>query len=145
MVSRILIMGLPGAGKTTLAASIRKYLELYDKKCIWLNADKIRQEYNDWDFTLEGRLRQSKRMYSLSTLLECDFCIADFVAPLPEMRDNFSADHVVWVDTITEGRFADTNKMFEEPTKFNFRVTTQDAEYWGRFIAECILTGKNGN
>jgi adenylylsulfate kinase len=107
---RILVMGLPGSGKTTLAASIRKHLEYHDKKCIWVNADDVRKEYNDWDFSIDGRIRQSWRMKAIASQIECDYAIADFVAPLVEMRDNFDAKWVVWVDTITEGRFADTNK-----------------------------------
>jgi adenylylsulfate kinase len=140
---RILVMGLPGAGKTTLAAAILKYLESYDMKCIWLNADRVREEYDDWDFSVEGRIRQSWRMKALASQIECDYAIADFVAPLVEMRDNFDAKWTIWVDTIAEGRFADTNNLFVEPTNFDFRIKTQDAEYWGKFIAECILADGN--
>ena len=59
MTKRILVMGLPGAGKTTLAQQILDRLEVSGKTVTWLNADNIRKEYNDWDFSLEGRLRQS--------------------------------------------------------------------------------------
>ena len=136
-------MGLPGAGKTTLAAVVLKYLESYDMKCIWLNADRVRKEYDDWDFSIEGRIRQSWRMKELASQIECDYAIADFVAPLAEMRDNFDAKWTIWVDTIAEGRFADTNNLFVEPTNFDFRIKTQDSEYWGKFIAECILADGN--
>ena len=131
MTKRILVMGLPGAGKSTLAAALNANLFPYST---WLNADKVREEYNDWDFSQEGRIRQSKRMYELSTRIECDYVIADFVAPLIEMRDNYKADWTIWVDTIREGRYADTNAMFVEPESYDFRVNEQDAEKWSEFI-----------
>ena len=141
---RILIMGLPGSGKTTLAAALVKYLESHDLKCIWLNADEVRKEYDDWDFSTEGRIRQSWRMKALASQIECDYAIADFVAPLVEMRDNFDAKWTIWMDTIAEGRFADTNAAFIPPSEFDFRITTQDAEHWAKFITECILAEDNG-
>jgi hypothetical protein len=139
MTQRILIMGLPGAGKTTLAEALQKRLDAYDKKGVWLNADRVRAEYDDWDFSEAGRIRQSKRMRELADRLECDYTIADFVAPLVEMRNNFKADWTIWVDTIREGRYADTNAMFQEPEVYDFRITEQDADKWADFIAEHIL------
>ena len=136
---RILIMGLPGSGKTTLAEALRARLDAYDKKTVWLNADRVRAEYDDWDFSEAGRIRQSKRMRDLADKLECDYAIADFVAPLVEMRNNFKADWTIWVDTIREGRYADTNAMFQEPEVYDFRITEQDADKWADFIAEHIL------
>lgn len=133
-------MGLPGAGKTTLARRLRETLEASNKKVIWLNADEVRKEYNDWDFSQEGRIRQSYRMRELADKIECDYAIADFVAPLKEMRDIFHADWVIWVDTIREGRYADTNAMFEEPEVYDFRIPTQSAENWATIIAHRILT-----
>lgn len=138
-MKRILIMGLPGAGKTFLAQALRVYLESQDKKVIWLNADEVRKEYNDWDFSTEGRIRQSRRMRDLADKIECDFAIADFVAPLVEMRDNFSADITIWVDTISAGRFEDTNKIFIPPVAYDFRVTEQDSEKWATFIGQRII------
>jgi Adenylylsulphate kinase len=142
MTIRILIMGLPGSGKTTLAEKLRAQLDAHDKKTIWLNADRVRAEYDDWDFTETGRLRQSKRMRELADKIECDYAIADFVAPLVEMRNNFKADWTIWVDTIREGRYADTNAMFQEPEYYDFRITEQDAEKWADFIAEHILDNR---
>jgi energy-coupling factor transporter ATP-binding protein EcfA2 len=139
MTQRILIMGLPGAGKTTLAEALKNKLEAHDKKLVWLNADRVRAEYDDWDFSESGRIRQSKRMRELADRLECDYAIADFVAPLVEMRNNYKADWTIWVDTIREGRYADTNAMFQEPEVYDFRITEQDAEKWADFIAEHIL------
>lgn len=138
-MSKILIMGLPGSGKTTLAAALRKYLEWADKKVIWVNADEIRKEHNDWDFSTEGRIRQSHRMREHAEKIMCDYAIADFVAPLVEMRNNFKADWTIWMDTIEQGRFADTNKAFVPPTIYDFRVTEQNADKWAEFIGQHIL------
>jgi hypothetical protein len=71
----------------------------------------------------------------------CDYVIADFVAPLVEMRTNFKPDWTVWVDTIKESKFADPNSMFVTPTNFeyDFRVTEQNAEQWSKIIVNTIL------
>ena len=68
--------------------------------------------------------------------------ICDFVAPLVEMRNNFKADWTIWVDTIREGRYADTNAAFVEPEQYDFRITEQDADKWAEFIGEHILTSR---
>lgn len=132
---RILIMGLPGSGKTTLALSL---VEKLDPDVLWLNADKLRELYNDWDFSYEGRMRQANRMRVMAEISEDPFVIADFVCPLPEMREMFAPDMVVWVDTIKAGRFEDTNKAFTPPEKYDFRITEQDAEKWANHISSCI-------
>ena len=131
----ILIMGLPGAGKTTLANELSKLIE-----CKRLNADEIRKVANDWDFSEEGRKRQAKRMSeeALKIKKEGNNVIADFICPTPEARELFSADYIIWVDTIKEGRFEDTNQMFVKPEKFNFHVTTQDAKLWASKIIKEI-------
>ena len=129
----ILVMGLPGAGKTTLANELNKLIE--SKR---LNADEIRKAANDWDFSEEGRTRQSKRMSEVALKLknEGNNVIADFICPTPEARKLFPADYIVWVDTIQKGRFDDTNQMFVKPEKFDFHVTTQDANLWAPKIVE---------
>jgi len=143
MPQRILIMGLPGAGKTYLAQHIVDHLQAEKKRVGWLNADDVRKEYDDWDFSHEGRIRQSKRMRTLADLkTDCDYVICDFVAPLVEMRNNFKADWTVWVDTIREGRYADTNAMFIEPEVYDFRINEQRAEKWGEFIAAHIIDNR---
>ena len=120
-------MGLPGSGKTTLANELAPLLNA--KR---LNADEVRKEANDWDFSEEGRKRQAKRMADFALKLRKDnnYVIADFICPTPEARSLFPSDYVIWVDTIKEGRFEDTNKMFVKPGKYNFHVTTQDAKNW---------------
>ena len=131
----ILVMGLPGAGKTTLANELAQLIE-----CKRLNADKIRKSANDWDFSEEGRKRQAKRMYdeALKIKKEGNNVIADFICPTPEARKLFPADYIIWVDTIKEGRFDDTNKMFVKPVKYDFHVTTQDAKNWSPKILKEI-------
>ena len=158
MTQRILIMGLPGAGKTTLASALKKYLEengeisyaralqehIGDYKCqvTWFNADDVRRKYNDWDFSNDGRIRQSLRMFQFGIEAGGDYVICDFVAPLVEMRNNFKADWTVWVDTIREGRYADTNAAFVEPEIYDFRITEQNAEKWAEFIGNHIIENR---
>jgi adenylylsulfate kinase len=139
MPKRILIMGLPGAGKTYLAQYVLERLQNAGKSVGWVNADDVRKKFDDWDFSIEGRIRQSKRMRTLADSMETDYVICDFICPLQQMRDNFAADYTVWVDTITEGRFEDTNKLFEPPTTYDFRITTQEAPYWCELVADTII------
>jgi glycosylphosphatidylinositol transamidase (GPIT) subunit GPI8 len=142
-------MGLPGSGKTYLAQYILEHLQdaykvnefsltPFTKSKIrvgWLNADDVRKKYNDWDFSHEGRIRQSLRMRELAdSMTDMDYVICDFVAPLVEMRNNFKADWTIWVDTIDKGRFDDTNKVFIPPEQYDFRITEQNAEKWSEFI-----------
>ena len=123
----ILIMGLPGSGKTTLANELGPML-----KAKRLNADEVRKEANDWDFSEEGRKRQAKRMadFALNMREDGSYVVADFICPTPEARSLFPADYIVWMGTIKEGRFDDTNKMFVKPDNYDFHVTTQDAKNW---------------
>ena len=154
---RILIMGLPGSGKTYFAERLKRYLEdhimpinehtlrpIADAQIsvTWLNADDIRKQYNDWDFSHEGRIRQSQRMRDLADEANTDYCIVDFVAPLVEMRNNFKADWTVWIDTIERGRFEDTNRMFVPPEVYDFRITEQAAEKWVEFVGEHIVENR---
>ena len=131
----VLIMGLPGAGKTTLAEELAPKLNA--KR---LNADEVRKEANDWDFSEEGRKRQAKRMadFALKLKNQGNYVVADFICPTPAARSLFPADFVIWVDTIKEGRFDDTNQMFVKPEKYDFHVTTQDAKVWADKIIKEI-------
>ena len=121
-MTKILIMGLPGSGKTWLAERLIKHLD----NCAWYNADVIRGAANDWDFSTEGRLRQANRMRTFADfeILNGRSVMCDFVAPVEAARRQFNADRVIWVDTIEEGRFEDTNKLFEAPTDVDMHITT---------------------
>ena len=116
---KILICGLPGSGKSTLAEPFAKSID-----GVWINADAVRQQYDDWDFTLEGRMRQAKRMCHLAdgVAMAGKISVTDFVCPTKEARHAFAPDFIVWMDTIKEGRFEDTNKIFQSPEKYDYRV-----------------------
>ncbi len=162
---RILVMGLPGSGKTYFARQLKLYLEsngdllkinpdrmlsyegvpgpYTDRVYVnWFNADEIRRRFNDWDFSKEGRIRQSLRMLEFAMTAVGEFVICDFVAPLPEMRNNFKADWVIWMDTIASGRYEDTNQMFIPPDVYDFRITEQNAEKWAEFVGNHILANQ---
>jgi hypothetical protein len=111
----------------------------YSSKVDWFNADDIRKRFNDWDFSKEGRIRQSIRMAEFALKTNGDYVICDFVAPLPEMRHNFKADWTVWLDTIDAGRYEDTNKIFVPPDIYDFRITEKNAEYWAEYVGNRIL------
>ena len=134
-MKKILIMGLPGAGKTTLASEL---VPLLNAK--WLNNDEVRRAANDWDFSEEARTRQAKRMADLAEKYKQEgrYVVCDFICPTPKTRELFNADFTVWVDTIKKGRFDDTNSMFVKPKKFDFHVTSQNAKVWAPQIAEKI-------
>ena len=163
MAEKILVMGLPGSGKTYFSERLKKYLEdhsslytmplwrqgtmeipptTYSSKVDWFNADEIRKRFNDWDFSKEGRIRQSIRMAEFALKCTGDYVICDFVAPLVEMRNNFKADWTIWIDTIDAGRFEDTNKAFVPPEVYDFRITEQNAEKWVEFVGDHILYNK---
>jgi adenylylsulfate kinase len=110
---KILVMGLPGAGKTWLSERLQKALP----ECAWYNADKVRGMANDWDFSPQARLRQAERMRNIADFEDGEerTVICDFVCPLVETRNIFDADVLIWVNTLDEGRYDDTNKMFEKP------------------------------
>lgn len=117
---KILIFGLPGSGKTTLA---KPFAELIGG--VHINADDIRKKYDDWDFSPAGRFRQSLRMAHLAdgVVLAGKIAIADFVCPTEVTRQMFDPDYTVWMDTIAEGRYEDTNTMFEKPLHYDYHVS----------------------
>ncbi len=127
---KILICGLPGSGKTTLAEPLAELLG-----AVWINADQVRTKYNDWDFTPEGRIRQAQRMRYLSdgAVMAGKVAVTDFVAPTEKAREAFDADYVIWMDTVNKSKsvngpaaegstFEQTDKMFEKPEKCDYHV-----------------------
>jgi len=137
MTTKILVMGLPGSGKTTFSQELVKKLML-TSTVKWYNADTVRKEHNDWDFSDAGRLRQVLRMTHLAEESGADFAICDFVCPTKYYRMVFDADCIVWLDTIQEGRFEDTNKVFERPTNADYIIT--DWAQTDAVIAHIIAT-----
>lgn len=130
-------MGLPGSGKTTLSQELVKKLML-KHTVAWFNADTVREQFNDWDFSPEGRTRQVERMRELADNSGSDYAICDFVCPTDELRNIFAADIVIWMDTIEAGRFADTNKMFVKPTDATYHVTDW-SDKWVKAIAADLI------
>ena len=139
MAKKILVMGLPGAGKTTLANKLKQKLSSAEH----FNADIIREAYDDWDFSEEGRLRQTNRMIILAQESKKKWAILDFVCPLNEYRNLVESDIIIWMDTIKSGRYDDTNALFEEPctTQYNYRFTDLDSDTQTTMIAN-KLEGK---
>tara|TARA_B100000029_G_scaffold247604_1_gene244508 strand:+ start:128 stop:529 length:402 start_codon:yes stop_codon:yes gene_type:complete len=109
---KILVFGLPGSGKTTFAKKLIKDMAYF-------NADEVRKMFNDWDFSEEGRKRQAERMHCLTTLAQ-GHSVVDFICPYDEYRKDY--DVKIWMNTIKEGRFKDTNQMFEKPSHCNFEI-----------------------
>jgi len=135
---KILIMGLSGSGKSELAKELAKLLP----NNIRLNADEIREKYNDWDFSIEGRIRQAKRINELANKSNADYVIADFIAPTKESRDIFNADILIWVDTVKSSKYTNTDVIFQNPTQYDFKIPKKNAVKYGKIIANYILKNK---
>src|SRR6056300_1236985 len=127
---KILIFGLPGSGKTWLAKRLQEKLS-----CAWFNADEVRKMANDWEFGEEARIRQARRMRNLADYEKScgNTVICDFVCPTELTRHIFEADLTIWLDTIEEGRFEDTNALFERPVEVDLHID--------RFITEDEVIG----
>ena len=133
---KILIFGLPGSGKTTLA---KPFAELIN--AVHINADEVRKRYDDWDFTPEGRLRQATRMRNIADFEAANhrWVICDFVCPTRHARELFKPNVTIWVDTISEGRFEDTNKMFEAPETVDYHIEKYYSDAEIKTLAETII------
>ena len=132
---KILIMGLPGSGKTYLAKRMQPLLN-----AARYNADIVREMANDWDFSPAGRIRQSLRMKNLADFEKkhVRIVICDFVCPTRETKENFDPDITIWMNTINSGRYEDTNKMFEEPRDVDYRITEMNADNHEKLSKEIL-------
>ena len=134
MAKKILIMGLHGSGKTSLAKLLAPMFN-----AVRLNADEVRKEANDWDFSEKGRLIQANRMKRLAqeAIDSNRNVIADFVCPTQHTRDDFGADYIICMDTLKESRL-------EPPSNFDFKVTHKDAQMFSFLIKQEILDKLKG-
>ena len=127
-------MGLPGSGKTRLARELSKKIN-----CKWINADKVREKYKDWDFSKKGVLRQSRRMHNLAKKTKKKFVVADFVCPYEKGRKIFKPDYLIWMNTIKKGRLSTFDKTFQKPRKYNFKIMKKNAKACALQISKEIL------
>ena len=139
-MKKILIMGLSGSGKSTIAKEILALLLQEGKSVKYLNGDTLRKKFHDWDFSEEGRLRQAQRMKSLAEDSIDDFVLCDFIAPLEKMRDILKPDVVIWMDTIEKSSYIDTDAIFQFPETYDLRVKDKEYKKYGKEIFQLILT-----
>src|SRR5215475_988536 len=140
MKRKILIMGLPGAGKTTLSKVLAARLN-----AVHFNADEVRANINkDLGFAEADRIEQARRMgWLCDRVVEVGgYAIADFICPTEQTRKAFMGEtgaFVIWIDRIKSGRFEDTNRVFVPPTHVDLRVGPEGApEYWADEAAKLL-------
>ena len=133
MAKKILIMGLPDSGKTTLAKLLAPMFN-----AVLLNEDEVRKEANDWDFSEMGRSIQTNRMKRLAdeAIQNNRNVIADFDCSTEHTREDLNADYIIWMDTIKESKL--------EPPNFDFKVTHKDAQMFSFLIKQEILDKLKG-
>jgi adenylylsulfate kinase len=131
-------MGLSGSGKSELAKELYSLFQKEEKSSVRLNGDEVREANNDWDFSREGRLRQAERMAKLAKKINANYIIADFIAPTKEIRDIFSPDMLIWLDTVRSSKYTNTDVVFQNPTKYHFKIKKKDAKKWASTIYDYI-------
>lgn len=131
-------MGLSGSGKSELAKELHSLFQSNEKSSIRLNGDEVREANNDWDFSREGRIRQAERMTKLAKNSNSDYVIADFIAPTKEIRDIFSPDMLIWLDTVRFSKYTNTDVVFQNPTNYAFKIKKKDAKKWALKIYDYI-------
>jgi adenylylsulfate kinase len=134
---KILIIGLAGSGKTTLAKILKKNLDSR-----WINGDLVRKKYNDWDFSKNGIKRQLKRIAELANTSKKKYVVIDFICPFETGRALIKPDILIWMDTIKQGRFVEKSidHLFEKPSNYTFRVKKKNSVFWAKKIIKHINT-----
>lgn len=139
---KVLVMGLPGSGKTTFCGE--HLLPMLPTGTHYLNADEVRARANDWDFSREGRLRQAERMNKLAEESNAPIVVIDMVAALERQREIIDPNWIILLDTIEEGRFEDTNREFETPFCVNSHIRSHNFLYGHALdISERIVESYN--
>ena len=126
---KVLIFGQSGAGKTTLCEGIEWIM---GDRVVHINADQIRHEADDWDFSEQGRWRQFRRMLNKANAVSDSGKIAlvDFICPYKSAREQFDADLTIFMSTVVNSKYEDTNQIFEWPewTEYDFDIHEWDED-----------------
>jgi tRNA uridine 5-carbamoylmethylation protein Kti12 len=125
MTKKLLVFGLSGSGKTTFAKKLVKQLE---NSIDHYEADKVREAFNDWDFSKLGRERQNMRMLYLSNLSQLNnkSSICDYINPYEKNRNDY--DIKIFMNTVNSSNYDDTDKIFEIPKKVDYEINSFDEE-----------------